>query len=221
VAVLMRDDNRRAFLAKLERIAWKAPPEIMELLGKPMVDICDASGSRVIFSYALTGGTAVGIPKYRPQRPIVAITSHEATARGLLFYFRIYPLWIVKEPSRDGQDRDPASPDFPRDLTKYREFLSGIIAAERAGNAFRLGRLSEIENGEIVFGLLGIDPGASRRSDRAIVVFRISGLEPPAGVGSDAGTPATAPAPDVGCSPGRDCVRRAECAGALARGPQR
>ncbi|MBD3237553.1 MAG: hypothetical protein GF330_12675 [Candidatus Eisenbacteria bacterium] len=162
-------------------VTSEASPEaatIMELLGKPMVEISDQSGSPVIFSYALTGGSVMKIPKYRPRRAIIALSTSEWIARNLLFYYGVFPIVIaqdVEDPVADGTVR------LPREWQGYEEFLSGIITAARRnahmGNpderelcTFSLERLSRIKPNQIVFGLLGI--GTSPGYDRAIIIFR-------------------------------------------------
>ncbi len=70
-------------------------------------------------------------------------------------------------------NKDKTKPDFPRDVKEYRAFLTAIInKAKDDENDFSFGMLNAITDGQIVFGLLGIDDKASYISDRAIVIFR-------------------------------------------------
>jgi pyruvate kinase len=63
VEVLMEPKNREIYLKKiLEDKESEKANQIMDLLGEPMVNISLKSGSPVIFSYALTGGTVTKIP---------------------------------------------------------------------------------------------------------------------------------------------------------------
>ncbi len=174
---LMIPKNREIYLKKiLESKKSKKTNEIMDLLGEPMVNISLKSGSPVIFSYALTGGTVTKIPKYRPDKPIVAITNSEMAARNMLFYFGVFPLLFVgkEEPEKkENSNQKKAEFDFPRNVKKYREFLKAIIdTAIDEKNGFFFEKLKDITDGQIVFGLLGIDKKSSYLSDRAIVIFR-------------------------------------------------
>jgi hypothetical protein len=55
----------------------------------------------------------------------------------------------------------------------YRKFLKDIIdTAKNDENDFFFEKLKDITDGQIVFGLLGIDHKSSFLSDRAIVIFR-------------------------------------------------
>jgi pyruvate kinase len=128
---LMKQKNRDIYLKKiLEDKESKEANQIMDLLGEPMVNISIKSGSPVIFSYALTGGTATKIPRYRPDKPIIAITYREISARNMLFYFGVFPLLFVgtdKDEKKEDSNKDKEWFDFPRDVKNYREFLKGII----------------------------------------------------------------------------------------------
>lgn len=174
VMELMEPVKRDVYLKKITDRGRRETSQIMELLGEPMVNISLESGSPVIFAYALTGGTATKIPRYRPNKPIIAITNNEMAARNMLFYFGIYPLFFEIEIEKGGHSsQDKVKPDFPRDVKEYRAFLSAIIdKAKDEKNDFSLEKLKEITEGKIVFGLLGIDDKSSYLSDRAIVIFR-------------------------------------------------
>lgn len=179
VKELMEQKNREIYLKKFsENKESEITNNIMELLGEPMVNISLKSGSPVIFSYALTGGTVTKIPRYRPEKPIIAITDSEMAARNMLFYFGVHPLLFVgtkgkSENNKKNSNQDKAAFDFPRDVKEYRKFLKAIIyAAIVEKDGFYFEKLKDITDGQIVFGLLGIDDKSSYLSDRAIVIFR-------------------------------------------------
>ena len=75
---------------------------------------------------------------------------------------------------KDGKDKEDY--DFPRDVKEYREFIRAIVKVFRNKEDkeyIYFESLKDIKEGEIVFGLLGIDDKASYLSDRAIVIFRL------------------------------------------------
>lgn len=97
-------------------------------------------------------------------------------ARNMLFYFGVFPLLFVgigEEKKEENSSHDRAGFDFPRDVKDYRKFLKDIIDMARdEENDFFFEKLKDITDGQIVFGLLGIDHKSSFLSDRAIVIFR-------------------------------------------------
>jgi hypothetical protein len=103
-------------------------------------------------------------------------------ARNMLFYFGVFLLLFVgieEEEKEENSSQDRVEFDFPRDVKDYRQFLKDIIDKARdEENDFFFEKLKDITDGQIVFGLLGIDHKSSFLSDRAIVIFRYQESNP-------------------------------------------
>lgn len=170
---LMIPEKRSIYLNKiLKAEVERRADQIMELLGESMVNTSLRSGSPVLFLYTMTGETVTKITKYRSDKPIIAITNSEMAAKNMLFYFGVFPFLVVKKE----ENKDKADFDFPRDMKEYREFIRAIVNTFRNKedkNYIYFESLKDITDGQIVFGLLGIDDKASYLSDQAIAVFRL------------------------------------------------
>lgn len=67
---------------------------ITDAIGEAVATIAHDQKAKAILCATSTGGTARAVSKFRPQTPILAATTSEATYRAMALYWGVYPMLI-------------------------------------------------------------------------------------------------------------------------------
>ncbi len=88
-----RVENDRAYREAFRRVrAVNNETEIVDAVGRSVVDALHATNAQAIVALTESGFTARMVSRYRPTRPVIVFTSHEGTARQLALSFACHPV---------------------------------------------------------------------------------------------------------------------------------
>ncbi len=130
--------DRDAYLRKFRgdfRIA-AAKPKPIDFVGNAICEIAKEARSPYIASYATTGVSASRISRFRPERPILAITLDEKQARQLRLLHNVYTVYVDPRRLKGGLPRKPK--EFIRFV---RQIMQEMGLAARVRGKFVVGTL--------------------------------------------------------------------------------
>ncbi|MFA6408453.1 MAG: pyruvate kinase [Candidatus Paceibacterota bacterium] len=84
-------ENDKAYREKFHSTRVNHETDVVDAIGRAVVDALHATNARAIVALSESGFTARMISRYRPTRTVVVFTAHEETARKLALSFACHP----------------------------------------------------------------------------------------------------------------------------------